>query len=186
MKSVSRLRARRSLLPRPLREEPQAGGYLRGAEELARQCDDAVHQAGLDQVLSDITLAGLVRRHGAVGQDEARRAARRKVVQEMLHPCEVGVAHGRNAVLPPPVVAQPLAAPVGDVEWRISEDVVGPQVGVSIVVEAVSVLDTALDATDRKVHPRHAPGRVVRLLAVDGDVAPSTRPRSRCRWHGPG
>ena len=95
----------------------------------------------------------------------------REVVEEVLHPGEVGVAHGRGAVLPSPVVAEPVAAPVGDVEGRIGEDVVGPQVGVAVVVEAVAVLDPALDAADRKVHSRHAPGGVVGLLAVDGDVA---------------
>ena len=101
----------------------------------------------------------------------------------MLHPGEVGVAHGRDAVLPPPVVTQPLAAPVGNVEWRIGEDIVGPQVGVPVVVEAVAVLNPALDTTDRKVHPRHAPRRVVRLLAVDGEVSLGHCPRYRCHWY---
>ena len=45
------------------RQEPQAGGYLRGAEELAGQGDDAVHNVSLDQVLAYLTLAGLARRH---------------------------------------------------------------------------------------------------------------------------
>ena len=42
----------------------------------------------------------------------------------------------------------------------------------TVVVEAVSVLDTALDAPYGKVHPCHTPGGVVGLLTVDGDVAP--------------
>ena len=57
-------------------------------------------------------LAGLVGRHGAVGKNEARRTAWREVVEEVLHPREVGVTHGRHAVLPPAVVTQPVAAPV--------------------------------------------------------------------------
>ena len=32
--------------------------------------------------------------------------------KKVLHPGEVGVAHRRHAVLPPLVVAQPIAAPV--------------------------------------------------------------------------
>ena len=60
----------------------------------------------------------------------------------MLHPGEVGVAHRRDAMLPPLVVTQPVAAPVGDVEGRIGEDVVGAQVRVTVVLEAVSMLDS--------------------------------------------
>jgi len=37
-------------------------------------------------------------------------------------------------------------------------------------VEAVPMLDLARDAPDREVHTGHPPGRVVRLLPVDGDV----------------
>ena len=159
-----------SRLPRR-RNQRQAGIWV-GAEQLARQGDDAVHQVGLDQVLAYLTFARLVRRHGAVGKDEPRRAARRQVVQEVLHPGEVGVARWRDAVLPPLVVSQPLAAPVRDVEGRIGEDVVGPQVGVAVVVEAVPVLDPALDAPDGEIHPGHPPGGVVGLLPVDGDVSP--------------
>ena len=109
-------------------QEPEAGGYLSGPEELARQGDDAVHQAGFYDVLANLTLAGLFRRHGAVGKDETRNAAWRKVIQEVLHPGEVGIAYRRNTILPPPVVTQPVSSPVGDVERRIGEDVVGPQV----------------------------------------------------------
>ena len=77
-----------------------------------------------------------------------------------------------NAVLPPLVVTKPLAAPVGDVEGRVGQDVVSPQVGVLIVVEAVTVGDLALDAPDGQVHLGETPGGVVGLLAVDGEVAP--------------
>ena len=66
-------------------------------------------------------------------------------MQEVLHPGEVGVANRRNTVLPSFVVPEPLAAPVGDVEGRVGQDVVGPQVGVLIVVEAVAVGNLGLD-----------------------------------------
>ena len=74
-------------------------------------------------------------------------------------------------MLPALVVRQPLAAPVRDVERRIGEDEVRPQVGVAVVVEAVAVGDLALDAADGEVHLGEPPSGVVRLLAVDGDVA---------------
>ena len=74
------------------REEPEAGGDLRRVEELARQRDHAVHEIGLDDVLADLALAGLVRRHRAVGEHEAGDARGREVMNDVLHPGEVGVA----------------------------------------------------------------------------------------------
>ena len=61
-------------------EEPEAGGYLGGVEQLPRQCDHAVHEVGLDEVLSDLPLAGLVRGHRAVGEHEPSNAAGGEVV----------------------------------------------------------------------------------------------------------
>ena len=40
------------------REEPEAGGYLRRAEELTRQRDDAIDQTGLNDIAADLSLAG--------------------------------------------------------------------------------------------------------------------------------
>ena len=85
---------------------------------------------------------------------------------------------------------QPLAAPVGDVERRIGEDEVGLEVGVAVVVEAVAVGDLAFDAADGEVHLGEPPGGVVRLLAVDRDVAAPLGAlpcrRCRCRWRARG
>ena len=90
----------------------------------------------------------------------------------MLHPGEVGVALGWDAVLPALVLGEPLAAPVGDVEGWIGQDEVGFEVGMAVVVKAVAVGDLALDATNGQVHPGQSPGGVVGFLAVDGDVGP--------------
>ena len=43
-------------------------------------------------VLRNLALAGLVRRHGAVGEDEPRDAKGGEVVHDVLHPRVVGVA----------------------------------------------------------------------------------------------
>ncbi len=72
---------------------------LRAVEELAGEGDHAVHEVGLDEFLPDVAFPGLVGRHAAIGEDEAARALRREVVDEVLHPGEVGVALGRNAEL---------------------------------------------------------------------------------------
>ena len=109
----------------------------------------------------------------AVGQDEAGQAVRGQVVDEVLHPGVVGVAGRRRAVLPALVVLQQIAAPVAVVERRVGEDVVGLEVRVQVAVEAVGVFlaEVAVDAANGEVHLGQPPGRVVRLLAVDADVA---------------
>ena len=49
--------------------------------------------------------------HGAVGEHKAGGSARREVVDEVLHPREVGVAGRRDAVSPTLVLAQAATAP---------------------------------------------------------------------------
>ena len=101
---------------------------------------------------------------------------RREVVDEVLHPGEVGVAGGRRAVDCQRLSSlQQLAAPVAVVERRIGEDVVGLEVGVQVVVEGVGVRDLGVDAADGEVHLGQPPGGVVGLLAVDA------RCRRACR-----
>jgi hypothetical protein len=114
----------------------------------------------------------LVGGHAAVGQDETGLTGGRQVVDEVLHPGEVGVALGRDAEPPAHVVI--LAVPVGVVEGRVGEHVVGAQVGMQVAAEAVGVLGTevGLDAAQREVHHGEAAGSGVALLAVDADVAP--------------
>ena len=153
------------------REEPEADRDLRRVEELARQRHHAVHQVGLDDGLADLALARLVGRHRAVGEHEAGEPGGREVVDEVLHPGEVGVARGRHAVDPALVVLEQLAAPVAVVERRVGQHVVGLEVGVPVVVEGVAVGDLRVDAADGEVHLGQPPGGVVGLLAVDGDVA---------------
>ena len=148
-------------------QEPEAGGYLRGVEELTGQGHHAVHQVRLDEVLAYFPFARLVRRHGAVGKDEAGSAARRQVMGHVLHPGKVGVALGRRAILPSPVILETFTSPVGDVEGGIGEDVVGSQVRVPVVVEAVAVGNVALYPAKRQVHPGQLPGGVVGFLAPD-------------------
>jgi len=117
-------------------------------------------------------LARLVGRHAAVGQHEAGDAGWRQVVNEMLDPGEVGVPARWRPVLPAHVLAQALPAPVAVIERRVGQDEIGLQILVEVAVEAAGVLlaEIAVDAADREIHLRQAPGRVIRLLAVDGNV----------------
>jgi len=150
--------------------KPKAGGDLCRVEELAGQRDHAVHEIGFDDVFADFAFAGLVRRHRAVGEDEAGKTHGREVVDDVLHPSEVSVADGWAAILPPLVVAQQFAAPVADVERRIGEDVVGLEVRVSIIVKRIAMSDLPVDAADGEVHLSEPPGSVIGLLAVNADV----------------
>ncbi len=110
-----------------------------------------------------VAFAGLVGGHAAIGEDEAGHALRGEVVDEVLHPGEVGVALGRDAELPAHVVVP--AEPVGVVEGRVGEDVVGAEVGMEVAAEGVGVLgaEVGLDAADGEVHDGEA--RVVALLS---------------------
>src|SRR5450759_5136183 len=163
--------------PRPValvaRQEPQAYGDLRRVEELAGQGDHAVDKVGLHELLADLPLTALLRAHRSVGEHEAGHALRRQVVDHVLHPGEVGVAHRRRPVLPAHVVAQAVAAPVAHVERRVGEDEVGLEVLVLVGVEGVGVVrsQVALEPADGEVHLGQAPGGGVALLPVDGDVA---------------
>ena len=114
-----------------LGEEPETGGYLGRVEGLWGQRHHAVDEAGLDQVLADLALPRLVRRHRAVGKHEAGHPVGREVVRHVLHPGEVGVTRRRDAVGPALVVGEELALPLGVVEVGIGEDEVGLQVGVA-------------------------------------------------------
>jgi hypothetical protein len=69
--------------------------------------------------------------------------------------------------------SQKLAGPVGDVERRIGQDVIGLEVGVQVAEKCVGGLraEVGLDRVDRQVHMGQPPRGGVGLLAVDGDVA---------------
>ncbi len=92
-------------------------------------------------------------------------------MNEVLDPSEVGVALGRDTILPADVVV--LAEPVGIVEGRIGEDVVGSKIWMKVAAKSIGVLraEIRFDATQSEVHDRQpARGRVA-LLAIDADVA---------------
>jgi hypothetical protein len=59
-------------------------------------------------------------RRRTIRENDACRSAWRKVVHNVLDPGEVRVARRRYAVFPARVFAQPVAAPIGNVEGRIA------------------------------------------------------------------
>src|SRR3546814_17485237 len=84
-----------------------------------------------------------------------------KWVEDVLQPAEVGVALGRDAGDPARVVGDLVAAPVGDVERRVGQDVVGAQGLVLVVGEAgaVALADVAVQPVHGQVHQAQAAGR---------------------------
>ena len=44
-------------------QKPKTDGYLRRVEQLPRQRDHAIDKVGFDQVLANVSLAGLIGRH---------------------------------------------------------------------------------------------------------------------------
>lgn len=167
-------------------EEPEAGGYRGGVEELAGQGEHAVHQVGLDQPAADFSFAGGVAGHGPVGQDEAGDALGAQVVDEVLYPGVVGVAavyvqggavflfahsarRGR-AEGPARIVLDFGETPVFGVEGRIGEDEIGFEIFMAVVEEGIGPGDVGVDAANGEVHLGQAEGGVVGFLAVDGDI----------------
>ena len=67
------------------------------------------------------------------------------MVDHVLHPREIGVALGRDAVSPALVLGQPFAAPVRDIKRGIGEDEVGLQIRMTVVMKGVTVRDLSLD-----------------------------------------
>ena len=74
------------------REEPEADEDSRASEELAGEGGHAVREARFDEGATDVAFVGLIGGHAGIAEDEAGPAVRCEVVDELLHPCEVGVA----------------------------------------------------------------------------------------------
>ena len=173
MKRMSPRRSVRCLAawgPLLFEKNQRQAGICRCPEELRGQRDHARDQVRLDQRLADLALAGLLGGHRAVGEDHAGRAVGAEFVDDVLEPGEVRVACWGDAVAPPRVIR--LARPVGHVERWVGQDEVGLQVGMLVRVERVfpAAGQVAVDAVDSQVHLGQAPGPLVGLLAVDGDV----------------
>ncbi len=139
-----------------LGQEPQAGGNLGVEEELRRQRHHDFHHVGLDHGLADGAFVVLVGRHAAVGQHHAGLPVGVQVPEDVLQPGVVRIARVGRAVEPALVVQQAVAAPVGDVERRIGQHVVGLEVGVLVAVEGVGgfLAEVEVHAPDGQVH-RH-------------------------------
>ena len=69
-----------------------------------------MNEIGFDDVLADFSFARLVRRHRSVREHETCETVRREMVNDVLHPGKIRVAHGWFSELPAFVVAQPVAA----------------------------------------------------------------------------
>ena len=135
--------------------------------------------------LADFALARLLAGERTVGQHEARDAVGREVMDEVLHPGEVGVAAGGTPYrqrspersLSPP---QSLSLKGG---LASTKSALRPGCRSSWKLSAHLRPEICLDAADGEVHLGEAPGGGVRLLAEDRDVVSAYRyaPRRTAR-----
>lgn len=93
-------------------------------------------------------------------------------MEEVLDPGVVGVTGRWEAVDPALVLAQAVAAPIGHVERRVGEDVIGFEIGMEVLMEGIGVnfAEIVLNAADGEVHLGKTPGGGVGLLPEDGEV----------------
>src|SRR5437899_8652966 len=95
----------------------------------------------------------------------------REMMNEVLDPAVVRVTDRWRSVAPARIDGEQLARPIGDVEWRIGENVIGLEVRVQVAQKRIGWLaaEVRLDATNSEVHMCQSPGGGVGLLAEDGD-----------------
>ena len=155
-----------------LGNNPQAYRDARAVEELVGHGDNALDQVCFDESCPDLALVVRLAGERAVGEHHAHAAGAVEVVHHVLDPGEVRVALGRDAVLPARVLLELVAAPVREVEGRVSEDEVELLRAVQVIEERIGVLlaQVRVDAPDGEVHGRHLPRGGVALLAVDRQV----------------
>ncbi len=151
-------------------QQPEAGGNLRRAEELARLRDHAVDRSATIRFFRISPSPDWLDDIDPLASTKPRNAVRRQVVHHVLRPREVGAALGRRAVLPALVARQPLAAPFRDVERGLARMKSAFRSGLLVVVESVVVGDPGPPCRGWPSSRGKPPRRVVRLLPVDADV----------------
>ena len=108
-------------------------------------------------------------------------------MDHMLNPRKVSVPGGRYSVFPPLIVAEFIAAPIGEVEWRICHYEIGFQRRMQIVEERVLMVrsEVRVDAAYRHIHLCHLPSIGVGLLPIHGDISAlaAVRLQEFCRLH---
>src|SRR5262249_38735103 len=137
-----------------VRDEPERDRDLRRIEEPIGKRDDALDEIGLDDRPADLALAALARAERSVCEDEARRARRREMGDDVLYPGEVRVAPGREAEREAAIAAELPSAPVPSVERRVGEDDIRDEPLVQVAAKRVGVPrpEVRLDPADGHVH----------------------------------
>ena len=109
----------------------------------------------------------------ALGKDDTGLSGGGKMKDEVLEPCEVGIAHGRDAVLPAGIITQLIAAPVAVVERGVGKNVVGANVLVGVVEEGTFAVPFDLrtvDGANGEIHLGEPPCGLIAFLPEDGQV----------------
>ena len=155
------------------REKPQTRGNLRIEKQLRRQRDHALDDIAFDHATPYFAFAARIAAHRTVGQNDTGATCGRKVMHDVRQPREIGVALRRRTVIRPANIAVELGMPpIGNVERRIGQHVIGAQIGMLIVEKRVGGFASQIevDAANHEVHRHQTPRRVVAFLPVNRDV----------------
>ena len=152
--------------------EPERNRNCHAIKQLRRQGNDAFHQIGVDNILSDLTFTGGLRRQCAVRKHQTNLAIRCKVVNHVLNPCVVGITGRRRSVLPANIILQFVLSPVRQIKRRVCHNEIRTKIGMKVIKERISLIRTevCINATNRHIHLRHFPGIRIGFLTINGNA----------------
>src|SRR3989338_3806156 len=95
------------------------------------------------------------------------------MINEVLNPGEVGIAHWRYSVFPTRIATQEFAFPITVIKRWIGNDKVSFEIFVCIFEEASFVIpgNVGVNPTDGQIHFCQTPSGLIGFLPVNGKVA---------------
>ena len=155
-------------------QKPEGGRYLGIEEKLGGQIDNAINKVAVGyHGFPDIAFAAAFAGEGTFGKHYSGNAVRCKVKDEVLQPCEVGIACLWNTVFPAAIATELFTAPVAVVEGRIGYNVISFEVFMGVVEKGAFVVPFdlgAVDTANSEVNLCQTPSGLVALLTVDRDI----------------
>jgi hypothetical protein len=90
-------------------------------------------------------------------------------MDDVLHPCEVGISNRRSAVLPSGIIAEALAAAVAHVQCGIGQDEIGLEVFVQIIMEGMGPIPGPYKCSS-SLFPETTPASTARRVLPETQV----------------
>src|SRR5690625_6937160 len=105
----------------------------------------------LYECTSDILFSPTFRGDGTFDQYKSGLSIGSQMIQEMLNPCVVGVAFGWNTIFPAAIVTGQVTTPITHIKRRIGNDIIGFQIGMSIIQKRAYVVQFNLGAFNASI-----------------------------------